>query len=223
MDGTSIHLAAGTLLLAICATGAAQTPQPAGTLVIAGGTDQAMLVRVNGKSYVDIESLARITHGAVRFQGNQVILTLFAGAGGSNVPVAASKPAGLSGGFLSAEIEALTQIREWRAALANGIQNNYPVTANWVDPLRRSADAKVQLAVAVASTEPDQKAVELLRNEFTNMQQLSDQFLAMHTKVNYIAPDSFDNNSLDQKVLGCERALAAMAATKEFEDAASCH
>ena len=69
----------------------------------------------------------------------------------------------------------------------------------------------------------DQKALELLRNEFANMQQMSDGFVAMHVKANYIAPDSFDNNALDQKVLSCARDLAAMAATKEFEDEVSCH
>ena len=96
-------------------------------------------------------------------------------------------------------------------SLVNAIQNNYPVTDSWVGRLRRSAEAKLQLAIAAATTEPDQKALELLRNEFANMQQMSDQFLAMHAKANYISPDSFDNNALDQKILGCERALAGMA------------
>jgi hypothetical protein len=145
-----------------------------------------------------------------------------AGSDGAAGSAAATKLPELSGGFLSAEIEALTEIREWRAALVYAIQNNYPVTDNWVANLRRSADAKLQLAVAAATTAMDQKALDLLRNEFTNMQQMSDGFVAMHTKVNYIAPDSFDNNALDQKILSCERALASMAATKQFQDEVSC-
>jgi hypothetical protein len=128
-----------------------------------------------------------------------------------------------SGGFLNAEIEALSGMREWRAALVNAIQNNYPVTDNWVGVLRRSADAKLELAIAAATTESDQKAVELLRSEFTNMQQMSDQYLAMHANASNIATDSFDNNPLDQKILGCARALASMAATKQFQDEPSCH
>ena len=193
------------MLLALplrCVAGA-QTPQQAGTLTIAGQPDQAALVQINGKSYVDVESLARITHGSMRFQGTQTILTLpgAASAATAQAPAKPSKPPQLSGGFLSAEIEALTQIREWRASLVNAIQNNYPVTDSWVGKLRRSADGKLQLAVAAATTEPDQKALELLRNEFTNMQQMSDGFVAMQTKANYISPDSFDNNALDQKIL----------------------
>jgi len=223
MNGRSFHsLAALAVLLILPVAGGAQAPQQAGTLTIAGQPDQATLVRMNGKSYVDIESLARVTHASIRFQGSQTILTL-TGAGAPATPVAANRPPEFSGGFLSAEIEALTQIREWRAALVNAIQNNYPVTANWVDPLQRSADAKLQLAIAAATTGPDLQAVELLRNEFANMQAMSDQFVAMHAKVNYIAPDAVDNNPANQKILDCSHALASMAATKQFQDEASCH
>jgi hypothetical protein len=201
----------------------AQTSQQAGTLSIAGQMEQAPLVRINGKLYVDIESLARITHGSVRFQGSQTILTLPAPTGTAGTATQAAKVPQLSGGFLSAEIEALTQIREWHAALVNAIQNNYPVSDSWVGKLRRTANAKLDLAIAAASTEPDQKTVELLRNEFTNMQQMSDQFVATHAQANYIPPDSFDNNAQDQKILNCEHALISMAATKQFQDEPSCH
>jgi hypothetical protein len=201
----------------------AQAPQQAGTLTISGQPDQAALVRIDGKSYVDIESLARITHGSVRFQGNQTILTLPGIASGNAPATQASKPPQLSEGFLGTEIEALTQIREWRAALVNSVENNYPVTDSWVGKLRRSAEAKLQLAVAAATTEPDHQALALLQNEFTNMQAMSDQFLAMQAKVNYISPDSFDSNAQDQKILSCERALIVMAASKQFQDEPNCH
>ena len=227
MDDTFLRsMAKFTFLLALPLVAAAQAPRQSGTLTIAGEPDQAAVVRINGKSYVDIESLARITHGSVRFQGTQTILTLPASSGPTGtaaLPAQASKPPQLSGGFLTAEIEGLTQIREWRVSLVNAIQSNYPVTENWVGALRRSAEAKLQLAVAAATTEPDQKLLELLRNEYTNMQQMSNQFLAMRARLDYISPDTFDNNPLDTKILGCERALASMAATKQFQDEPSCH
>ena len=205
-------------------TACAQAPQQAGTLTIAGQPNQAALVRINGKSYVDIESLARITGGSVRFQGTQTILTLPGTASASAPPATqAVKPPQLSEGFLSAEIEALTQIREWRAALVNAVQNNNPVTATWVGRLQRSTDGKLQLAVAAATTEQDHAALDLLRNEFTSMQQMSDQFVAMQAKDNYVSPDSFASNAQDQKILSCEHALVAMAATKQFQDEPTCH
>jgi hypothetical protein len=216
-------LAKLAVLLAFPLAAIAQTPQQAGTLIIAGQPDQAAVVKINGKTYVDIDSLARITHGSVRFQGSQTILTLPTSTGTTASSVQPVKAPQLSGGYLSAEVEALSQIREWRAALAGAVQNNYPVTEAWVGGLRRTAEAKLQLAIAAATTEQDQKAVELLRNVFTAMQQVSDQFLLMHTKDNYTPPDSFDNNALDQKILSCQHALVSMAATKQFQDEPTCH
>jgi hypothetical protein len=210
------------IFLALPVVAAAQTQQ-GGTLTIAGQSDQAPIVKINGKSYVDIESLARITHGSVRFQGSQTILTLPGATGTTASAAPPVKMPQLSGGYLSAEIEALSQIREWRADLAAAVENNKAVSEDWVGGLRRTAEAKLQLATAAATTDQDQKAVELLKNVATAMQQISDQFLLMHTQANYTPPDSFDNNALDKKVLSCQSALVAMAATKQFQDEPSCH
>ncbi len=203
----------------------ADQPAPYGTLTIAGQPDQVPLVQINGKTYVDIESLARATHGSIQFQGNRTILALPS----STEPAASSeqsnnnKPPQLSEDFLRAEIEALTAIREWRVAIVTAVQNNNPVMENWVGGLRRSADSKLMLATAAAATVPDRNAVELLRNEYANMEQMSNQFLALHASSSYTPPDSFDNNPLDEKVLNCERSLISMAATKQFVDEPSCH
>ena len=224
MNQVSLRFAAKlAIFLALPMAATAQTAQQAGTLTIAGQPDQATVVRINGRSYVEIESLARIAHGSVRIQGSQTILTLPGLTSTNSSSVPSVKTPQLSAGYLGAEIEALSQIREWRAALAGAVKNNYPVTEGWVGGLRRTAEAKLQLATAAATTEPDQRAVELLRNVFSAMQQISDQFLLMHTKANYTPPDSFDNNALDQKVLSCQSALVSMAATKQFQDEPSCH
>ena len=76
-------LAKLAILVGLPLAARAQTTQQAGTLTISGQPDQAALVRINGKSYVDVESLARLTHGSIQFQGSQTILTLpgTAGAG----------------------------------------------------------------------------------------------------------------------------------------------
>jgi hypothetical protein len=213
-------------LFILSASGAAtaQTQQAAGTLVIAGQQDQAPLVRIRGRSYIDVESLARIMHGSVSFQGTQTILTL---PGTQQPGSAQSVPARtlpqLSANYLSAQVQALTQIREWRAALVNAVQTNLAVTDAWVSPLKRSADAKLQLAIAATSTDPDQQAATLLRNEFSAMQQLSDQFVAVHAQATYTSPDSFENNTQDQKIVSCEQALGAMASSKQFQDVPACH
>lgn len=204
----------------------AQPRTQSGTLVITGQQEQAPITRINGHPYVDIESLARITHATVRYVGNQIIFTL----PNAMTPNSAQGPSSaesatpqLSGAFLAAEIEALTAIREWRVSLVNAVQYQYPIADTWIAPLRRFADSKMQLAAAAATTEPDQKTLELLRNEFNNMQQESDNLVAMRARVSEIRPDTFDNNPQDQKILACQRALAQVAASKQFQDDPACH
>lgn len=199
-----------------------QSTQKDESLGVAGSSERVAVMQTNGKYYVDMESLARLMHGSISFQGNQIVLTL-AQTGATVAQQGQTAKPGLSEGFLRAEIEALTAIREWRISMVNAVQNNAPVAEGWVGGLRRTAESKVQLADAAIATEPDRSAAELLQGEYNNMQQMSDQLLALHVKDSYIPPDTFNNNALDQKILGCARALGSMAATKQYQDEASCH
>src|SRR5208283_2516716 len=45
------------------------------TLIVTGQPGQAPIVQMNGKSYVDIDALARLTNSSLSFKGNKVILT----------------------------------------------------------------------------------------------------------------------------------------------------
>ena len=211
------------LLVAVPVICRAQAAPGGQTLAIAGMPGQAPVVQVNGRSYVDIEALARLTQGSISFRGMQTILTLPGSTGGASATDTGQPKQGFSPAFLRAGIEEMTVIREWRIALVNAVQNNTPVSEDWVGGFRRTADSKLALASAAATTASDRNAFQLLGNEFRNMQQLSDQFLALRSTVSYVAPNSFDNNPLDAKVLGCARALAAMAAANQFQDEPACH
>src|ERR1022692_3917968 len=45
------------------------------TLIVNGQPGQIPIVQINGKSYVDVDALARLTNSSVSIKGNQVILT----------------------------------------------------------------------------------------------------------------------------------------------------
>lgn len=206
-------------------------PQHAETLAITGYSGQVPAVQMNGKTYVDIDALARLTHGTLSFQPRQITLTLPPSS--SAVPSASVAPEskaakqGFSPDFLRAAIEEMTEIREWRIAIVNAVQTNNPVAEDWVANFRRAAESKLTLASAAANsaaaTESDRKALELLRNVFNNMRQLSDTFVTMRKNMTYTSPDSFDNNPLDHKILSCARSLASMAASNQFQDDSSCY
>ena len=223
----STTLALAGLLLAPV-FGLSQSPPQNVTVKVNGSSGDARAVQINGKSYVDIESLARITNGSISFHGNQIVLTLptsSAGGGGataSSSAVQTVKPE-FSKEFLRAGIEVMSVVREWRSAIVNAVQNNQPVTDDWVSGYRRTAENKLSLASVALNTDSDRKAFPLLQSELNNMRKLSDKYLALHNSASYTSPNSFDNDSLDQQVLSCAQSLAAMAASGQFQDDANCH
>ncbi len=64
-----------SLILLLSLSAFAQDAQQNLTLIVTGQPGQAPIVQINGKSYVDIDALARLTNSSVSIKGNQVILT----------------------------------------------------------------------------------------------------------------------------------------------------
>ena len=114
-------------------------------------------------------------------------------------------------------------IREWRSALVNSIENNFPIQEDWVERYRGQADTSLGLASVAASTDSDRSAVKLLSNEFDNMKVLSVQLLAERKSMQHVSPEHLNDDPLNQKILTCARSLASMAVGGQFVDDASCH
>lgn len=213
------------MLASFTETGASQTAQQNGSLVVSGQHGQVPVVQINGKSYVDIEALARLTSGSLSFNGNQITLTLPASSASTSTAASAdSQPAnpGFSKEFMKAGIEEMSVIREWRAALVNAVQNGYPVTNELVSGYQQQAAMNLRLTSVAISTDSDRSAFQLLSNELNHMQKLSDKILAARKNMNYISPDALNGDSLNQKILNCARSLASMAASGQFQDDGSC-
>ena len=213
-------------VLALPALSSSQAVQQSGTLLISGQPGQAPLFQINGKSCVDLEALARLTGGSLTFKGNQITLTLPASAASTSTDSPpASPPAnpGFSKDFMKAGIEAMSVIREWRAALVNAVQNGYPLTDDLVAGYRGQAATNLRLTSVAISTDSDRSAFQLLSNELDNMQKLTNKLLAARKNMNYISPDALKGDPLDQKILSCARSLAAMAASGQFQDDGSCN
>jgi len=205
--------------------GFSQADQQRGTLIVKGHSGQAEVTQINGRSYVAVDALARLMHGSLGYRGNQITLTLPAAAGGTGTALPAGQPANLrfSKDFLNASIETLSDIRGWRSAVLNAVENGYPVKDDWMANYRAQAVKNLHLASVAATTESDHNGFQLLRKECDHMQELSDKILATRKKLSYITPDIMKKDPLDQKILNCARSLAAMAASGEFQDNGSCN
>jgi hypothetical protein len=218
----SVLAALLSALLMLPANGNSQTPQKATTFTIAGHTGEAQILQINGKSYVDIETLARLIQGSLSFKGNQTTLTLPP----SDAEAPAATPhakAGFSTAFVQAGIEELSVIREWRIAIVNAVLNNNPISVDWLSAHHRQAEKCLALTSAAASTDDDRSAYPLLSAEFNNMEKLSEAYLAMRNQAAFLSPDTFGNGPLEEQILTCARGFVSMTETHEFQDQAACH
>ena len=158
----------------------AQSQAQRETLSVQGYQGQATVIRNQGHVFVDVQDLARITKGSLSFEEDRIILTL--------APSDASEPArdtatksGFSPAFMRAAIEAMASIREWGGMLQVIVQNGYPVgkamAGNTIRAYQGRAADSVALASAAASTDDDHRGLELLRNEFNNVQAWAESFV----------------------------------------------
>jgi hypothetical protein len=213
------------MLLVVPALALSQAGQQRRTLSISGYTGQAPVVQMNGRSYIDLESLAQLTNGSLSFNGNQITLALQSAsttASTTAAPASHTPNSVFSKEFMRAGIEVMSEIREWRTALTNAIERGYPISDEWLSPYRVQAAESLRLASVAVNTDADRDASQLVTNEFENMRKLSNQYVKMREQMIYIDPDSMKKDPLDQKIITCARALAAMGASGQFVDDGSC-
>ena len=196
--------------------------QETSALLIEGHQGQARVIQMQGKNYVEVEALSRITGGSLRFAGNQIILTLPGGANAAPQAEQSAPAPALSKPFLSAGIETMREILEWHAALKTGVERGYPLSDVWFDNFRRQIRSSLKQTEAAAGTDMDQRALPLLSNEFNTMEALTDKYLKIAESRDYLAPNSLNSDPLDQKLLTCWQSLASMASSNQFVDDGSC-
>jgi hypothetical protein len=210
-------------LLLVPQLGRSQDPKPSGKLIVDGYSGEISVLQLNGRSYVDIEAFARLTNSSMSFRTNSIVLTLQRSGNGTadnnNQPPAP----GFSKDFLSAAIELMTSIREWRTAIINAIQNSFPVTEEWVTPYQRTSNSKLALATTTATTESDRSGIALLTNELGFVKKFSDKYVELRKQGIGTFPDALNSDPLSQQILTCAQGMAAVAASGQFQDVGSCH
>ena len=207
-----------------------QTQVQRETLSVQGYQGQATVIRNHGRVFVDVQDLLRITKGSLSFEEDRIILAL--------APKDASEPArdtatqaGFSPAFMRAAIEAMASIREWGGMLQVIVQNGYPVgkamAGNTIRAYQGRAADSVALASAAASTEDDHLGIELLRNEFNNVQAWAESFIDARNSLSAVNLTTSEHPLQDdyeaQKIIRCGQFLAQMFAGGTFQDDAACH
>jgi len=222
-------LIVGTLMMLVVIA-SAQAQNQTEELSIQGCPGRANVVRFQKGVFVDVQELARITNGSLGFENGRIILTQPRCDASAPAVDDASK-ASFSRGFMRAAIEAMASIREWGGMLMITVQNGYPVGNNMAGNTimahqNRAADS-VALASAAASTESDNRGLELLRNEFNNAQAWSDRFIEARSSLSAAnltnSEGALNDDEEAQKIVHCGQFLARMFAGGTFQDDAACH
>jgi len=216
------------LIMALMAR--AQTARHRETLSVDGYPGEANVLRSQGRIFVDVQDLARMANGSLKFEGNRIILTIPA-SDGSQTAIDDTAKSGFSRAFMRAAIEAMASMREWGGMLMVIVQDGYPVgntmAGNTMIAYRDRASESVALASSAASTDSDYRGLELLKNEFTNVKDWSDRFVEARMSMSAanltVSEDALKNDEEAQKSLGCGQFLAQMFAGGAFQDDASCH
>jgi hypothetical protein len=216
------------LVLSLILAGAvfAQNAPAKKTLVVNGRTADAAVVQIDGHSYVDVDTFARMINAAVTFEPGRVILTVPATEAGAKPE---RTTAGLSKDFSKEGISQLAEMREWKAALASVIRSGV-AEGNWLVPLLRDhrvrAEASLSQTSLAAKTDSDQKALQLLKNEHTNLGEWDNTTQAtvhsLHAEKS-VNPVAAQNDPLLAKISECGNFLNAMLVDGEFADSPSCH
>jgi len=228
MDKHSCFRSLAALALSLMFAGAAlaQKVPEKKTLVVNGRTADAAVVLIDGHSYVDVDTFARITNATVSYEPGRVILTVPAAETGAKP----ERPApGLSKDFAKAGISQLAEMREWKAAIASAIRSGV-AGGNWLGPwlndYRVRAEGNLSQTSLAAKTESDRKALQLLKNEFTNLGEWDSNTQATIHSLNAeqtINPAAAQNDPLLTKISECGNFLNAMLVGGEFADSPSCH
>ncbi len=219
----------GIAVLIVLATALADAQNVRQALSVNGYVGQASVTRVQGRLYVDLEELARITDGSLAFEKDRIILNLF-----SSEPDKlrqGPRESGFSREFRRAAIEAMASIREWGGTLMVIVQTGYPVekamAGDTITAHQSRAGEAVAMAATAASTDDDYRGLELLKNEFNNVQDWSERFVKARSSLSAasltMSEDSFTRDEAAQKTIRCGQFLAQMFAGNTFQDESSCH
>ncbi len=218
----------GAALLIVTMAMAQSQPEKE-ALSVQGYEGQASVIRHQGRVFVDAQALAQITNGSLSFENNGIILTLpgpVASSWGSD-----THRSGFSRPFIRAAIEAMASIREWGGTLQAIVLNGYPVgnttAGNTIMAFEGRAADSVALASAAASTDSDYRGLDLLKNEFNNVQAWADGYVKARSSLSAadlsMSESQFSNDSEAQKIIHCGQFLAQMFAGGTFQDDAACH
>jgi hypothetical protein len=219
----SLGLSLG-LILFVSETVAQDTPTR--TLIVNGKTVDAGVLLVEGRSYVDIEGLAKGMGGSVTFEAEQISLTIPGQLPSATPQTTPQSQEGMSKDLQKIAVFTLAEMREWRGAIGTVVTSGMPVVGTWSQDYHDRVEADLMQATLAASTDSDRQALPLLQQEFALLTEWADTVLEERKALNAartIDPNSLQNDQSLARISKCGQFLSAMIVSGTFSDDSSCH
>ena len=218
----------GVILLALVGFATAQTSQKKQTLVVNGHNGEAIVYQIDGRAFIELETLVRIANGSLSFRGDQIVLSFPAADGSQNAaPPAPAQPTGMTSDFRRTAIDHLGDIKEWLNVVVYALKNGVPGDGSRLVVLHDRAAESLRLAQVAAVSGPGQSAFQLLQNNFDNLSKWSDKLIrerrSMDTGKYSMSPDALNNDPTYQKISTCTKFLGTMIPSGQFAEDGSCH
>lgn len=222
------------LVLSLAAVLSAQSTSnaPDKTLVVNGKAVPAGVRQINGRSYIDVETLAQATNGVVKVEPNRVILTIPAVASpitASSTPRSAEvilHSQDLSRAFASGAIGEVAEMREWRGAIGAMVTYGLAISGAWAQDYHDRVQVGLRQVAATALTDGDRSALQLLTGEFDNLTEWSNEIFTARQNLNgakTVDPNALANDPQLAKITDCSHSLDGMLISGTFSDDGSCH
>jgi hypothetical protein len=202
-------------------------------LVINGKSVGPIMRQIDGHSYVDVETLARVTNGVVTVEPTRIVLTIpgtepvvVANAATAQTPPPPSGQPGLSRDFARAAIAELEEMRELRGAVTAMITYGLAASSAQAQDLHSQVEAGLGQATVAVSTDADRNAIQLLRGEYDKLTTWANGVFTDRQALN--GAQTVDSNALQKDaaltdIKNCGQFLNSMIVSGVFTDNSSCH
>jgi hypothetical protein len=184
--------------------------------------------QIDGRTYVDLESLVRTANGTMSFKGDQITLS-FPASDGDSAASDGKGPsdANLTAPFMTESVKTLSVLKDWTNTLATAVQRGVPGDGSRLVIFHNRASEALHLATVAASSGSDQDALQLLTNQFNTVSAWSDKLVGerknMDTGKYSVSADALKNDDTYQKITACTRFLNNMLPNGTYQDDYTCH
>jgi hypothetical protein len=203
------------------------------TLVVNGKTASSPVRLIDGRSYVDLETLAEVTNGVFTVEAHRVLLTIPTAAATDRTAATVAVNAAavqnqqvITRDFAAAAIAELAEMREYRGTIRAMITYGLAVSDAWAQQYQEQVLVGLRQAEVAATTDADRNALQLLHNEADKLNTWAGGVYSARQALNgasTVDPNALQNDQALAKIRSCGQFLNSMIVSRTFTDDPVCH